>query len=167
MENVKCQGGPCAKPCPSICHLPFSIFHVAAALATVLLLALPAAAVTVSHWTQSNEADFKPGTFHNVVATNLGDLKLSRAVKTLLDQDQRISAVDSLVEGADGTIYAGTGPQGVLLQIKDDKVSTAAQLEDGTSIFSLQVDRDGRVLLGRAGKKGGFIASINRGASRM
>ena len=31
------------------------------------------------------ETDFKAGTFDNVVATNLGDLKLSRAVKTLLE----------------------------------------------------------------------------------
>jgi hypothetical protein len=36
----------------------------------------------------------------------------------------------------------------VLLKIKDDKVSDAAKLEDGTSIFSLALDKDGRVLIG-------------------
>ena len=41
----------------------------------------------------TNEADFKNGTFQNVVATNLGDLKLSRAVKTVLEQDAKVSAV--------------------------------------------------------------------------
>src|SRR4051812_17241308 len=103
----------------------------------LLLATAPAFAVTTSHWVHTNEADFKPGTFHNVVATNLGDLKLSRAVKTLLEQDPKIGAVYALVEAKDGTIYAGTGPQGVLLQVKGDKVSTVAELDDGTSIFSM------------------------------
>src|SRR4029077_1221630 len=92
------------------------------------LFATTAFAVTTSHWVHTNEADFKPGTFHNVVATNLGDLKLSRAVKTLLEQDPKIGAVYALAEARDGTIYAGTGPQGVVLQVKGEKVSTVAQL---------------------------------------
>jgi hypothetical protein len=41
--------------------------------------------VNTSHWVHTNEADFKKGTFRNVVATNLGDLKLSRAVKTIVE----------------------------------------------------------------------------------
>jgi hypothetical protein len=152
MENVEYKSSDAARLL-SIFHFPFSIFH-ATALAIIFACAHPSAAVTVSHWTHTNEADFKPGTFHNVVATNLGDLKLSRAVKTLLDQDPKISAVYSLVEAGDGTIYAGTGPQGVLLQVKEDKVSTAAQLSDGTSIFSLLIDEQGGVLLGTGGEKG-------------
>src|SRR5213082_1556101 len=117
-------------------------------LLLTLVLTAPAWAVTASHWVHTNEADFKPGTFHNVVATNLGDLKLSRAVKTLLEQDPKIGAVYALVEAKDGTIYAGTGPQGVLLRVKGDKVSTIAELDDGTSIFSMLIDAEGRVLLG-------------------
>src|SRR4029077_20810876 len=87
------------------------------------LFATTAFAVTTSHWSQTNEADFKAGTFHNVVATNLGDLKLSRAVKTLLGQHARVSAVHALVEAPDGTIYAGPGPEGLLLAVKDEKVT--------------------------------------------
>ena len=51
-----------------------------------LVVVVPVLGVQTSHWTQTNEADFKNGTLQNVVATNLGDLKLSRAVKTLLDK---------------------------------------------------------------------------------
>lgn len=123
----------------------------------IFSLAVPSWAVTASHWMHTSEADFKPGTFHNVVATNLGDLKLSRAVKTLLEQDPKIGAVYALAETSDGTIYAGTGPQGVLLQIKGDKVSTVAELEDGSSIFSLLIDAQGRVLLGTGGSKGRIL----------
>jgi len=39
-----------------------------------------------------------------VVATNQGDLKLSRAVKTILEQDPEISAVYCMAEGKDGVI---------------------------------------------------------------
>src|SRR3954468_5950749 len=92
----------------------------------VLLIACSAFAVTTSHWTHTNEADFKAGTFHNVVATNLGDLKLSRAVKTLLGQEAHISSVYALVGAADGTICAGPGPSGIVLSIKDQKVETLA-----------------------------------------
>ncbi len=120
----------------------------------LLWIVAPAYGVTTSHWVHTNEADFKPGTFKNVVATNLGDLKLSRAVKTLLDQNPEIGAVYSLAEAKDGTIYAGTGPQGVLLQIKGDRVTTAAELEDGNSIFSLLIDQEGGVLMGTGGEKG-------------
>src|SRR5438045_4752299 len=110
---------------------------------TILLAAATSFAVGTSHFTHTSEADFKNGTMNNVVATNLGDLKLSRAVKTILEQDPKVSSVYSLAQAKDGTIYAGTGPQGVVLQIKDDKVSELAKLDDGTNIFSLLIDKDG------------------------
>src|SRR4051794_21979151 len=94
------------------------------------LLTTTALAVTTSHWTHTSEADFKAGTFHNVVATNLGDLKLSRAVNTILGQNEHVSAVHALVEAKDGTIYAGTGPEGVLLAVKDDHAEEVAKLGD-------------------------------------
>src|SRR5438445_10449159 len=90
----------------------------------LVLMSVPALAVQTSHWTHTNEADFKKGTMHNVVATNLGDVKLSRAVKTILEEDARVSAVYAMVEAADGSIYAATGPHGVLLRVKDGKATT-------------------------------------------
>src|SRR5438552_8432716 len=101
------------------------------------LSAAPLLAVGTSHWTQTTEADFKAGTFHNVVATYLGDLKLSREVRALLTQDDRVSTVNALAEAADGTIYAGTGPEGVLLACKDGKVTTAAKIDGNINILSL------------------------------
>src|SRR5438046_10100900 len=128
-------------------------------LVAVVLILLPLAAgqalaVQTSHWVHTSEADFKNGTFQNVVATNLGDLKLSRAVKTLLEQDAKVSAVYAMVEAPDGTIYAGTGPQGVVMKIVGDKVSEALKLEDGTSVFSLAIDRDGGLLVGSGSATG-------------
>src|SRR5438046_9350427 len=89
-----------------------------------------------SHSNHTTEADFKKGKFNNTVATNLGDVKLSRAVKTVLEQDAKITSVYTLVEAPDGTIYAGTGPQGIVLSIKGEKVSTLATLDDA-NVYSL------------------------------
>ena len=132
--------------------------RIAIWLATCLLSAAPALAVSTSTWTQTSPEDFKKGTLDNVVATNLGDLKLSRAVKTLLEQDPRISSVNALAEGSDGTIYAATGPQGVLLSIKDRKVSTVATIDGATNLTALVVDPSGKVLIGTAGDKGRVLA---------
>src|SRR5437867_3390454 len=110
--------------------------------------------VCTSHWTQTTEAEFKAGTFHNVVATNLGDLKLSRSVKTLLGQNARVSAVHAMVEAPDGTIYAGTGPEGLLLAVRGEKISDVASLGENISIFSLLIDSQGGLLIGTGGEKG-------------
>src|SRR5688500_17254816 len=127
----------------------------AAVLAAVL--AVPVAwAGPAAHWTHTSEADFKQGKFTNVVATNLGDLKLSRATKTLLQQDPRVDTVYCLVEAPDGTIYAGTGPHGVILSIKGEQVGTAAELED-ENVFSLLMDAQGRLLAGTGGEKGRIV----------
>src|SRR3954447_11949424 len=118
------------------------------AVSSVLTLAATVAlAVGTSNWSQTNEADWKDGTFDNVVATNLGDLKLSRAVKTLLEQDPRISSVNAMVEAPDGTIYAGTGPHGVVLRIRGETVDTFATIDDATHLFTLAVDKEGRLLV--------------------
>lgn len=120
----------------------------------VLGLTSPAWAVNTSHWVHTSEADFKKGTFKNVVATNLGDVKLSRAIKTILEQDPKVSAVYCLAEGADGTVYAGTGPHGVLLRVKGDQVMTVYEAEGVVNILSLLVDSQGRVLIGTGGETG-------------
>src|SRR6478735_2624877 len=127
------------------------------ALFVALSIGVPALAVGTSHWNHTSEADFRAGTFHNVVATNLGDLKLSRAVKTLLGSDAQVSSVYALAEGPDGTVYAGTGPNGVLLAIKGEKVSRVATLGENISIFSLLVDTQGRLLVGTGGDKGQIL----------
>ena len=127
-------------------------------LILICLFATIACGVTTSTWNQSTQDDYKKGTFDNVVATNLGELKLSRAVKTLLDQDPKISSVNALAQAPDGTIYAGTGPQGVLLKIKDLNVTHAATIDGATSLTSLIVEPSGRLLIGCAGDKGRVVA---------
>lgn len=123
-------------------------------LVTPLLLCSIALAVKPGHWTQTTQDDFKAGDLENVVATNLGDLKLSRAVKQLTEQDPKVSATFCIAQAKDGTLYVGTGPEGLLLKILDGKVTTVAQLGEHVNIFSLLIDSKGRLLIGTGGEKG-------------
>ena len=127
-----------------------------------IALAAPAFAVGTSTWKQTNENDWKDGTFDNVVATNLGDLKLSRAVKTLLEQDPRVSSVNALAQAPDGTVYAGTGPRGVLLRVKGDAVEEVTKVDDA-QIFSVLVDAKGDVLVGTGGERGRVLRVHKQG----
>jgi hypothetical protein len=136
--------------------------RLALALLLTVALSVPALAVGTSTWTQTNENDWKDGTFDNVVATNLGDLKLSRAVKTLLEQDPRVSSVHALAMAPDGTIYAGTGPHGVLLRVKGNVVDEVAKIDDAL-ILSVLVDPKGDILLGTGGEKGRVLRVRNGG----
>ena len=114
-------------------------------------------AVTTSRWKHSSEADFAAGQMDRVVATNLGDLKLSRSVRSILPPDARISAVYALAESSDGTLYAATGPEGVLLRIRDGRAQDEAVLGENVSLFSLRFDRLGRLLVGTGGERGELL----------
>lgn len=130
-------------------------FPLAACAAAVALPLAPLAlGVGTSNWTHTSETDFKSGTFENVVVTNLGDLKLSRAVRTLLRQNPKVSSVNAMVQAEDGTIYAGTGPHGQILKIVGDAVTELATIEGATHVFSLAMDKDGGLLIGTGGETG-------------
>src|SRR5689334_406564 len=145
---------PCRKGIRPLRSLAVPLF--AAAVVAMLVPPQEALAVGTSTWTQTNENDWKDGTFENVVTTSLGDMKLSRAVKTLLEQDPRVSSVNALAQAPDGTVYAGTGPRGVLLQVKGETVTPAAKVEE-PHIFSVLIDAGGSVLVGTGGQNGRIL----------
>src|SRR5690242_3182082 len=130
-------------------HKKIWLLGVCAAAAVAALPFVPRAlGVGTSNWTQTSETDFKAGSFDNVVATNLGDLKLSRAVRMLLQQNPRISSVNAMVQAPDGAIYAGTGPHGQLLKIVGDEVTELVTIDGATHLFALAMDKDGGLLIG-------------------
>jgi hypothetical protein len=122
--------------------------------AICLLSSATTIAVQTSYWTHTSADDFKQGTLDRVVATSHGELRLARKVDFLLGDDPRISAIYALAETPDGTLYAGTGPQGVLLSLKGGKLETAATLGRHSAIFCLTTDPQGRLLIGTGGEKG-------------
>lgn len=124
---------------------------IAALLAAISPMAF---AVTTSHWTQTSETDFKAGTLHQVVAAGPGDLHLSRAITTLLQQDPRISLVCAMAEAQDGSLYVGTGPGGLLLKWKDGKSQDVLSLGEGSAITALAAGPKGEIYVGVTGTTG-------------
>jgi len=136
---------------------------IAAIVAMAGMVAGPALAVTTSHFVSGNKTDFTAGKLRNVVVTNLGDVKLSRAVEIIKQDDADVTAINALAEGPDGVIYAGTSPKGILLAVKDGKSSKLATLEDTVSILSLKVVDKGALLIGTGGDKGKLLRIDKRG----
>jgi hypothetical protein len=64
--------------------------------------------------------------------------------------------VSALLEAPDGTIYAGTGPGGVIVRIRQGQADHF-ELPGVGSIFSLALDAEGRLLAGTGGENGKVI----------
>jgi hypothetical protein len=127
--------------------------RIALSLLTCLTTA-PLLAVSTSYWTHTNEADFAMGKLENVVATNTGDLKLTRAIEPVIKEDPKLATVHALAQGSDGVVYAGTGTSGLLLAIKDGQQSTLADFGEDASVTAVLVEPDGSILAGISGAEG-------------
>lgn len=116
-------------------------------IATVLIYASLAPAVTTSLWEQHQQADFEAGELKNMTVTSTGDAKLSLKVDTFADLKE--TQVWALVEDADGNIYAGTGTQGKIFKISaDGKTSTLFYDSPEVVIYSLAIGADGTLYAG-------------------
>src|SRR4051812_15650937 len=112
-------------------------------LAALLSSSAPSWAVKTQFFRHTSAADFESGKLANVVATNFGELKLARAVETVLADDGKVASVDALAEAQDGTIYVGTTAAGKLLSIKDGKATERADFGEGASVSALAMTAAG------------------------
>src|SRR4051812_43377446 len=86
-------------------------------LGLLALAASSALAVQTQHFLADSEAEFHKGTSKNIVVTSLGELRLSRELKTVAELNASVTTVLSLAQGKDGTLYVGTGPEGEILAV--------------------------------------------------
>ena len=131
-----------------------------AAVALLMFAVAPAWAVKTQYWTQTSADDFNKGSLHNVVATNHGQLRLSREIDSLLPKDKHIGAIQTMTEAPDGGIVFGAFPDGEVLELKDGKLQSLAKFDDQT-ITSLAYDKSGRLLIGMGGEKA-KVVRINK-----
>ncbi len=117
-----------------------------------LAIATPALATKTMFFTQSSPADFEAGKLDSLVATNFGQLKLARAIESVLPDDGKYASIDALAEGLDGTVYLGTNASGLLIALKDKKPTTLADFGDGAAVSALAVEASGDVLIGVSGE---------------
>lgn len=123
--------------------------------ATILIslaIAAPALATQTQFFTQSTRADFEAGRLESLVVTNFGELKLARAIETLLPDEGRYASIDAIAEGLDGTVYLGTNASGLLIALGGGKPTTLADFGEGSSVSALAVEASGDVLVGVSGE---------------
>jgi WD40 repeat protein len=127
--------------------------YLAVAAMVAVALAAPAATAKTQVFLETSEAEFAQGHADGIVWTNLGTMRLGRAVESLLPTTEGVDYVARLAEGPDGSIYAVTGGAGRIYRIKDGKVSLVATLAD-KFLFSCVVDKGGDLYVGSGGAKG-------------
>jgi len=124
--------------------------------AMVLACAWPAHAVKTNIWRHDQAEDFEKGTFEQTVATSLGQITLARTTTVLLSENDQADYINALAQAPSGTIYAATGPNGVIYKLTDHSVDVFARAED-KNIFSLLIAKDGSLLAGTGGARGRIL----------
>jgi len=123
----------------------------------LLVIALWAAASTAlaktETFSETTADQFAGGRSEGVVGTNLGTLRLGRALDSLLKDAEGVDYVARMAEAPDGTVYAVTGGGGRIYRLKDGKVDLFATLDD-KFLFSCAVDGKGVLYVGSGGTKG-------------
>lgn len=118
----------------------------------LLLSAASALAVTTSQWTQTAEAEFLAGRLNAVVASEQGDVRLSRSLDTLVEDNPLLNITYAIRRLPDGSIAVASGPQPIVLRCRGKEVTTLFRPAKGTMIGALEIDGQGRLLAGVCGE---------------
>ncbi len=128
-------------------------------------------AVTTKITRHSTAADFTAGETKNTVIESDGTIKLARSSRTIdLGKSLKdVWIINSIVIGADGSVYLGTSPNGVIVKYKQgrtvqlyppkdsdeavtDSNSVATKPFTNEHIFAMAKDSAGRILAAVSGK---------------
>ncbi len=130
--------------------------------ATLLLASSTLFAVKTQYWITNTEEAFAKGTLINLVINNRGAMKLSRQTKSLLPEDQHFDAITAMAVASDGSIIFGTFPDNKIIQFKEGKLETLAELEDKT-ITTIYITTDNKILVATAGERGEILQVTKAG----
>src|SRR5271155_3316722 len=113
------------------------------ALILSMMLAGPALAATTATWEMNGYQDFLRGRLNGLSLTRDGRLTLGPKLDTVFASDQ--PQIWSVAQGADGSLYVGTGNRGRLYKIDPAGKSTLLWTADQPEIFAVAVDAKGVV----------------------
>jgi len=118
-----------------------------AAIACLLVAqAAPLFASGTAAWELNSYADFVRGRFDGVSLSREGRLSLAPKVETVFTSDQPV--IWSVVQAADGVLYAATGHRGRVYRIDRSGKSSLLWTADQPEVFALAVDRNGVLYAG-------------------
>ncbi|MBI2190719.1 MAG: hypothetical protein HYU36_01885 [Planctomycetes bacterium] len=112
-------------------------------LLALSLFASPASAAPGDVWSDSRPEDFSKGKLEGVTVSAAGELALGPK-RTILLKDDRAALIWSLAVDSKGTVYAGSGHQGILFKITPDKTEVVWDSDD-PEVTSLAVDSQDNV----------------------
>jgi len=111
-----------------------------------LVAASVALASSPTTWELNSWRDFIAGRFHGVSLSRDGRLTLAPTLETVFSSDQPV--VWSVVQAADGTLYAGTGHRGRVYRITPDRRAELLWTADQPEVFALALDSRGVLYAG-------------------
>jgi len=136
------------------------------AAAVVGLAAAGALAVKTNTWLLDEPAKLASGTFENISLTSRGELLLAPSEQRYELDDKQADTVNVLAIGPDKAVYAGTGPNGIVYRIADDKPQEFFKCPEG-QIFSLLFHKDRSLLVGTGGQHGVIYKVDKKGKGKV
>ena len=127
-------------------------------------------AVETNFVTHETETQFKDGEPNNVLISSRGELALGFQAQKLLKDIGQTWVVNDIAQTPDGAIYVATSGAGYIYRIRDGKNPEVIFGKDQKAIrhvFSLAVDRDGRLLAGASGEKAQLLRLTADGKSEI
>ena len=121
-------------------------------LLAALVIASPAMATKTQFFKHADRAAFESGKLENIVATNFGELRLSRALEPLMKDDGKYASIDAMADLADGSLLIGTTASGKLLHLVDGKTNELADFGEAAGIAAIAPNGGGDALIGVSGE---------------
>ncbi len=131
------------------------------AVACVLAAAVTAWAVKPVTWTHSTEAEFASGELTKTVVTSLGEVKLSRALETLVEPADKTGMISAVAIDKRGEVYLAAAPKAMVYRLEGDKLVEFAQLP-GVLVRGMVFVGDSLVA-GTCGKEAGIYRIDSKG----
>lgn len=125
-------------------------------LAIAITTTTAAMAVKTNYWTDSQSTQFKAGKTENVVISNFNQITLGSATTELLSGRTDTSLIFDIKVRTDGAILAATGSEGRILIYRNGKWEIFYQA-DQPYVFSLEIDKSGKIYAGTGGSVGKVI----------
>lgn len=152
----------------------YSIIRVV--LLGILMLALPAQAVTSVITRQNQSEDFLKGKIENIMIDSDGTLRLARKSETVIEPDSLIGVwtINTLLAESGGAVYCGTSPNGTIFKYSGQEIevlyptemNSLPETDPNTArtapirnehVFAMAFDAGGRLLAGISGKHARLI----------
>jgi hypothetical protein len=117
-----------------------------------------ARAVKTETWDHKTSADFESAKLEKALVTSRGQIVLAPQINVLLKDRKDVDYVNAIVQAADGAIYAGAGPEGIVFRVDGDTTEPYFKTP-GVNVTSLLVGR-GNILYAGVGGESGKIYQI-------